>query len=303
MADRPQLHWPSVRSYRDFKRAVRGRTASELRDLYNREYYEKHVGNAELGELYFQGKGLVPTQYTRRPLELAGLRAGERVLDVGAGRGEIVFQAAAAGATATGIDFSESAVAISRATQQELPEDLRLRTTLVLGDAQSLPFPDSAFDVVFLLDVAEHLAPRELGRVLREVRRVLGPQGRAIVHTTPNRWTRTYGWWLKMAALRLAGRPVPLHPLVEQMAALGADDSYDSQFCFLHINEQTLLGLKLALARAGFRSSVWVDETGNRWRSRRDLRGRAASAAYRLLGLRHLFGWDIFAVARPRSRR
>jgi SAM-dependent methyltransferase len=54
----------------------------------------------------------------------------------------------------------------------------------VVGSAESIPYPDACFDVVFSDNVFEHL--RNPGLVLREVRRVLKPGGFLLLKT-PNR--------------------------------------------------------------------------------------------------------------------
>ncbi len=292
----------AIRSYRDFRRAVRGLTAVDLRELYDTLYYSKHVGNAELAALYFESEGLAPTEYTQKPLELAGIQPGDRILDVGCGRGEIVFQAAQRGAAATGIDFSPSAIAIARETSSRLPEDLRARTTLLCGSGSAMPFEPGSFDTVFMLDVVEHLSQDEFDAVLAEVMRVLVGNGKLIVHTTPNRWARTYGFWARSTAVRMAGGPAPVHPLVAQLRQLEEDPEYDARTCFLHVNEQSPLSLKRSLRCAGFRSRVWLERSANPWLGRPQTGARALRAAYDTLGLRFLFGSGLFAVASPRSK-
>jgi len=50
---------------------------------------------------------------------------------------------------------------------------------LMIGDARSLPFTDSSFDAIFLLDVLEHIP--NLKPVLEEIDRVLRPGGLVII--------------------------------------------------------------------------------------------------------------------------
>src|SRR6185436_5783510 len=71
-------------------------------------------------------------------LNAAGL--GERVLDVGCGSGVFLRLCADRGAHVAGLDGSPELLALAR---RRVPEaDLRL------GDLQSLPFADDAFDLV-----------------------------------------------------------------------------------------------------------------------------------------------------------
>ena len=67
-----------------------------------------------------------------------------------------------------GIDLSEEMLAVAKS---KLPDQVKL----LLGDSESLPFPDNFFDVVYCNDSFHHYpAPRN---VLSEVQRVLKPGG------------------------------------------------------------------------------------------------------------------------------
>lgn len=57
-------------------------------------------------------------------------------------------------------------------------------SNLVLGSAESLPFPSSCFDGVLLKDVLEHFYLAQAFRILHEVSRVLQPRGVLVVTTT-----------------------------------------------------------------------------------------------------------------------
>jgi ubiquinone/menaquinone biosynthesis C-methylase UbiE len=289
-----------IKSYRDYRELIRNQTSSAIRDLYDAAYYEKHVGDKNLAEAYFASNGLASTPFTALPLALAEIEPGHRVLDVGCGRGEIVFQSADRGARVTGIDYADAALEIARATRERHSAALRDRTTLVQSDATRLPFADESFDRAFLLDVVEHLAPQELRRALREIRRVLAPGGRLVVHTSPNVWTRTFGFHLLRMLTFMRRRPPPQHPLVVAYQELESDPDYDPRKLVLHINEQSVLSLKVNLVRSGFKSHVWLESQGAIFGERAGLAGATLRRTYRALGLKFLFGSDIYAVARPR---
>ena len=70
-------------------------------------------------------------------------------------------------------------VAVDKATIDERCAELALA---VQSDAVRLPFSESSFDAVFMLDVLEHIEEDET--VLREIRRVLRPHG-ALLITVP----------------------------------------------------------------------------------------------------------------------
>jgi SAM-dependent methyltransferase len=100
--------------------------------------------------------------------EAVDLRAGERVLDVACGNGNAALAAARRFAQVTGLDYVPSLLARAgaRAAADGLPLELRE------GDAEALPFPDGAFDVV-LSTFGVMFAPdqdRAAGELLRVCR-------------------------------------------------------------------------------------------------------------------------------------
>jgi malonyl-CoA O-methyltransferase len=99
---------------------------------------------------------------------------GLDVLDLGCGTGRHALWLAARGATVTAVDFSEGMLGEARrkpgaAAIQFLVHDLHDR----------LPFPPGRFDLVVSGLVLEHLG--DLGAFFGEARRVLKPEGRAVV--------------------------------------------------------------------------------------------------------------------------
>lgn len=291
-----------INSYRDFQRLVKGHTSKSMHALYDDLYFTRHVGNKEVSEAYFTSLGLASTRYTRIPLELAKIRPGDRIIDVGCGRAEIVFQAARDGAFATGIDYSESAIEIARTVRDRHNEDIRSRTSFSCCDAERLDFEDNSFDTAFLMDVVEHVSEGELHTVFREIRRILKPDGKLIIHTTPNVWSRTWGFRIRAAgAFLLKGKRI-VHPVVAQFRALRDDPEYDEHKLLLHINEQSILSLRRSLRTCGFDARVWLGTSGNPWSGRKDIPSRVLSALYRIMGLKYLFGSDIYAMATPRGK-
>jgi SAM-dependent methyltransferase len=288
-----------IKSFKDYRKLIKPHSAKTLHSLYDDEYFRKHVGSKSHAERYFSTKGLGATEFTEKPLELAAVGCDDRVLDIGCGRGEMVFQSAALGATAVGIDYSEAALAIAETTLQAHDDSIRERASFVAGNAEAIPFPDGTFDKAFLLDVVEHLSTEELLSVLPEVRRVLKSGGILVIHT-PNAWTNTVGYGLRSAVSFVRRRPRPQHPVVEWAAALERDPDYDKRKVLLHVHELSAPALKLALSRSGFRSRVWVDELPHRFAAGSGSRARAVSRAIDVLGFRYAFGRELYAVARKK---
>jgi ubiquinone/menaquinone biosynthesis C-methylase UbiE len=108
-----------------------------------------------------------------RALDLAAVPRGGRLLDVGCGTGRWVRRYGELGFSAVGVDATIGMLRIARALGTSAP--------LITGLAQSLPFSDAAFDCVSDITVVQHI-PYELQRnALREMIRVLRPEGRMIL--------------------------------------------------------------------------------------------------------------------------
>lgn len=120
------------------------------------------------------------------PMAAEHLAGARRVLDVGAGEGQVARLAADAGAEAVvGLDptWAQLALAAERAGGP----------AYVRGAAAALPFPDGAFDAVVACLVFEHV--REVDAALAEVARVLEPGGRFLFFLNhPLLQTPSSGW-------------------------------------------------------------------------------------------------------------
>lgn len=105
---------------------------------------------------------------------------GARLLDVGCGAGQLSLIAARAGARVTGCDIAVNWLEKARARAAAEGLDIRFDE----GDAEALPYPDAAFDVVASL-IGAMFAPRP-ERVAAELTRVCRPGGTiAMANWTP----------------------------------------------------------------------------------------------------------------------
>jgi ubiquinone/menaquinone biosynthesis C-methylase UbiE len=116
-------------------------------------------------------------------LRALGLRAGERVLDIGSGPGLLTAEMArAVGPTGhiTGLDISDAMLALGQRRAGDL--DGTEQMSFVKADATALPFADATFDAATSIQVYEYVA--DLPRALGELHRVLRPGGRALILDT-----------------------------------------------------------------------------------------------------------------------
>jgi SAM-dependent methyltransferase len=108
-------------------------------------------------------------------VETAGLRPGERVLDLGCGTGNAALLAAARSATVTGVDPASRLleIALARAAREGR------KVTFLPGEAASLPVDDSSLDVV--LSVFALVFAPDPDAAAAELSRVLAPDGRIVL--------------------------------------------------------------------------------------------------------------------------
>lgn len=111
---------------------------------------------------------------------------GKRILDVGCGTAGLSELVTSEDGVYFGCDFFEKILGFGQAFTADLPAGAR--ASLLRCSAIELPFSDSSMDVAIGFDVIEHLVGGESWqlRFLREIRRVLRPDGLLLL-TTPNR--------------------------------------------------------------------------------------------------------------------
>ena len=110
------------------------------------------------------------------PTALAGLRLGERVLDLGSGGGIDCFlasQQVGSEGHVTGLDMTDDMLALARANQAKLGID---NVKFVKGEMENMPLPDASMDVV-ISNCVVCLSP-DKDAVFQEAFRVLAAGGR-----------------------------------------------------------------------------------------------------------------------------
>jgi len=121
------------------------------------------------GEQKFRGKSL----------DLAELKPGESVLDVGCGTGTLAIAAkrrVGPEGNVHGIDASPEMIARAEKKARKAGVEVGFKNTL----AEALPFPAAHFDVVLSTVMLHHLPRKVRQQCAREIQRVLKPGGRLL---------------------------------------------------------------------------------------------------------------------------
>ncbi len=225
-------------------------------EIYTDDYYLTNCHGYE--DFVISGGRKVGPRFVKA-LSLADNLAGKRVLDVGSGRGELVIQSAMRGADAWGIDYAQAAVDIARGALSTIDAQLQPRTHVEQMDVKALTFDDGFFDVVFMMDVVEHLYPHELAQAFAELHRTIKPGGLLVMHTSPNKVFEdvvypNYSRRVNQAALVLS-RILKLRDGLfnDTMLPTGREFPHDTFEREMHINEQSAPKLRAAVETHGFR--------------------------------------------------
>jgi ubiquinone/menaquinone biosynthesis C-methylase UbiE len=185
------------------------------------------------------------------------IKPNTRVLDIGCGRGEMVFFAAHQGASAVGIDYSKQAILLANLARKKQYRKIQLKTEFRMMDAKKLTFADSYFDLVILTDVVEHLYPEELDLTFKEIKRVLKNHGKVIIHTAPNETFNNY--FYKLYCYPVSSLIVLLWKLLTGKKypniAKPSDLRTDSH-AIMHINEPTYFSLLAHFKKYNFRAKI-----------------------------------------------
>lgn len=136
--------------------------AAELAKRFDYDYWDGDRRICYGGYRYMPGRW---EKVARMMVEHYGLKPGDRVLDVGCGKGFLLydFTQVLPGIEVTGIDISKYAIANAK-------EEIRDR--LQVGNATQLPFADGTFDLVISITTLHNLYCHEFDRALREIERV-----------------------------------------------------------------------------------------------------------------------------------
>lgn len=139
-------------------------------DAYNAQYYSERITNKSKKHM------MKYLKYLRKGSSL-------KMLDIGCGEGYYVRDAIEEGIDAYGIDTS------THALENAVSE---VKDRISFGSLTKIPFGDEEFDVMTAFDVIEHIHPKDTSNAVKEIDRVLKPNGIMII-TTPS---TNFGSWV-----------------------------------------------------------------------------------------------------------
>lgn len=131
------------------------------------------------GWVHFAPLQVFTTEPAARLVRYAGIRPGDRVLDLACGTGVVAVTAARRGASVTGLDLTPELLDVARDNAQTAAVEIDWRE----GDVESLPFDTDSYDAV-VSQFGHMFAPRA-DVAIDEMLRVLKPGGTIAFSTWP----------------------------------------------------------------------------------------------------------------------
>lgn len=202
------LHKKTVRDYLARVNEIPKAEAATLAKQWGYDYWDgdrKHgYGGMRYDGRWFPVAEKLASQY--------GLKPGQKVLDIGCGKGFLLYELTRAvpGLEVCGLDISSYAI------EHAKPE---VKPFLQVGHARKLPFPDASFDLVISLNTLHNLYCHELDDALREMQRVTKGNAYLVVESYRNEsekanllyWQLTcesfctpeeWEWWFKQTGYK-----------------------------------------------------------------------------------------------------
>lgn len=196
--------------------------------------------------------GGVHRLWKRYTIELSGVRAGYKVLDIAGGTGDLAAKfSKLVGSTGEVVlaDINDSMLKVGRDKLLDVGVSGNVR--FAQADAQYLPFPDNTFDCITIAFGLRNVTDKDLA--IRSMLRVLKPGGRLLILE------------FSKPKSSLLGKAYDFYSfnLLPKMGKLVADDADSYQYLAesirMHPDQETLKGM---MDEAGFVNTEYHNMTG-----------------------------------------
>ncbi|MEI6243002.1 MAG: methyltransferase domain-containing protein [Chlamydiota bacterium] len=155
------IHKKTTRDYLGRVNEIPKAEAATIAKKFGQEYWD---GDRKFGYGGFRYDGRWKTVAESLAMHY-GLKKGDRVLDVGCGKGFLLYDLTQVvpGLQVQGIDISH--YGIENAKEE-------IQSVLQVGNAKSLPYPNQHFDLVISINTLHNLPCYDLEKALQEIERV-----------------------------------------------------------------------------------------------------------------------------------
>lgn len=221
--------------------------------IYTEEYYL----NSCLGfEEFRKYKGRRVNNRIRDFVSMLDVKKGDRVIDMGCGRGDLTMELARQGATAVGIDYSSDGIKLAKNALKYQPVNIQNNVKFYEMNAKKLEFKNNSFDSIISVDVFEHLYKPELEIAMKEISRVLKPGGTLLIHTETNKIYLDFThriWCYPLDYLLLQMNKALFKSEYPGLPKDPRNDIHKAQ----HVNEPTFFYLRGLFGRHNFKGQIF----------------------------------------------
>ncbi|MCX7905397.1 MAG: methyltransferase domain-containing protein [Elusimicrobiales bacterium] len=162
--------------------------------IYTKEYF---LTQCEGFRSFKSSGGFFLSKRLKKVYDIVSSYNFSRILDFGCGRGEFSLKFSLNGVEAYACDVSDDAIEIANSLKNKWEKKRGKLPFYIFKIINSkLPFENSFFDACVMNDVVEHIEKKELMNVFEEIFRVLKPQGKIFIHTSPGKLFIKYGLFL-----------------------------------------------------------------------------------------------------------
>ena len=190
--------------------------------------------------------------WKRIAIELAGVRRGQRVLDLASGTGDLAARfAGLVGPDGLVVMSDINAAMLERGRARMLDEGIVGNVDYAQLDAEALPFPDNSFDCISIAFGLRNVTDKQ--QALHEMFRALRPGGRALVLEFSHPASKPLQSVYDLYSFRLL-------PLLGRLVAKDEQSyRYLAESIRMHPDQETLKGM---MEQAGFERCDYHNLTG-----------------------------------------
>lgn len=224
--------------------------------VYTKEFYlHKCLGSEEFART--EGEKL--HWRVKKMLDQIKIKKSDVILDLGCGRGDISFFLSKRSRKVVGVDYSEDAIKLAKGLVRK---KVKLQNNLEFFkmDATKLDFKKNSFDKVIAIDIFEHLYPEELEIAMKEIKKVLKPNGILFVHAGTNKYLHDYTYKLYIRPMNILLTKLDLIIRGKNYPSLPKNPRTNEELQ-QHVNEPSYFYLKELLQKFKFKGEI-IGEVG-----------------------------------------
>ncbi len=212
--------------------------------LYSEAYYLHDCGGYEV---FNQSNGRQMDGRLHAVYALVSPQAGDHILDVGCGRGELSYRLHLSGADVMGVDYSQQAIQIANDHYGRIKKE---NLQFICKDIMELDKADFQWNKIVMADVVEHIEQPVLEKLFHKISDILTEDGVLVIHTAPNKDYYSYVYPRKREKAKELGLFLPENPR----------SYYEDE---MHINEQSPCSLRETLTKCFSNHLVWTGGADN----------------------------------------